>query len=125
MDRSSASRGYRIQQHALTGHWRLLDSKNVCRAWGSRAHCETTLEKLHPPTNETDSAKRVVILLHGLMRSRASMKSMESALLDPSRYQIVRFSTRACADRLRITRTGASRCDGRDAGRDGVQFRRT
>ncbi len=84
--------GYRIQQHALTGHWRLLDSKNVRRAWGSRAHCETTLEKLHPQTTETDSAKRVVILLHGLMRSRASMKSMESALVDPSRYQIVRFS---------------------------------
>lgn len=84
--------GYRIQQHALTGHWRLLDSRNVRCASGSQAHCQTALEELRPRSDEPDSSKRVLILLHGLMRSRASMKSMERYLSDPSIDQIVRFS---------------------------------
>lgn len=31
--------GWRLQRHALTQHWRLLDDKYVRKAWGTSAEC--------------------------------------------------------------------------------------
>src|SRR5690606_16089635 len=31
--------GWSLQRHAVTGHWRLLDSANIRRAWGTREAC--------------------------------------------------------------------------------------
>ena len=46
-------KGYRIQQNALTGHWRLLDPNNVRRGWGTEKHCETLLDKRCPLSKVT------------------------------------------------------------------------
>ena len=80
------SGGYRIQQNALTGHWRLLDSNNVRLASGTREECETQLRALSAESNDAEagvntSPRRFVILLHGLMRTRHSMKSLEDSLV--------------------------------------------
>ena len=32
--------GWRIQQNAITGHWRLLSPNRIRHAWGSRAACD-------------------------------------------------------------------------------------
>ena len=40
--------GYRIQQNALTGHWRLLDASDVRQAWGKREACEAKLNQCCP-----------------------------------------------------------------------------
>ncbi len=76
--------GWRIQQNAVTGHYRLLDPDNMRHAWGNRIACEEALEKLHPGIQFEQ--KRIVILLHGLGRSSGSMNGIASALRENSEY---------------------------------------
>ena len=72
--------GWKIQQNSETGHCRLIDPTWVRRAWGNFAHCDQTLQqqvqagKVIPPNGQ------VVILLHGLVRTRNSMHVMEKHL---------------------------------------------
>jgi pimeloyl-ACP methyl ester carboxylesterase len=82
--------GYRIQQNALTGHWRLLDSNDVRRAWGTRGQCQSVLDGLQPETSK--SPKNVVVLIHGLMRTHHSMKPLELGLTDLEDAELIRFS---------------------------------
>ncbi len=99
--------GYRIQRHALTGHYRLIDDADVRRAWGSREACTGELDRLKPVPGpvvstvihepgmpETDAAppRHFVILLHGLMRTHHSMKPLETALAGAGMTDVIRFS---------------------------------
>lgn len=70
--------GWRIQQNAITGHWRLLSPKNLRYAWGSREACESILRTHIDPQRTPDD--RVVVLLHGLMRSSSSMGKVGDAV---------------------------------------------
>lgn len=74
--------GWRVQQHVWTGHARLLDRRNVRRAWGSLEACEQALRDARERGELTLRSERVVVLLHGLGRSRASMGKMAKALTD-------------------------------------------
>ena len=85
-------KGYRIQQNALTGHWRLLDPQNVRVSWGTRKTCDAALDKACPALAESDPPRHVVVLLHGLMRTRGSMKSLEQKFNDESFPDVIRFS---------------------------------
>ncbi len=85
-------KGCRVQQHALTGHWRLLDAGNVQRAWGTKAQCLESLELLMPRPEESDKPQRTVVLLHGLMRSARCMKPLEAALKEAGVETVIRFS---------------------------------
>lgn len=85
-------KGYRIQQNALTGHWRLLDPQNVRVSWGTRTTCDAALDKACPPLMESDPPRHVVVLLHGLMRTRGSMKPLEQKLIEDSFPDVIRFS---------------------------------
>ena len=71
--------GFRIQQHALTGHWRLLDTNDVRQAWGTRAACDLALERLCPVA-EMKTPTHAVVLLHGLMRTRHCMKTLSESI---------------------------------------------
>lgn len=70
--------GWRIQQNAVTGHWRLLDAGNVRHAWGSRRACERVLSR--QPVANIPVRQHHVILLHGLFRSAASMQPLAARL---------------------------------------------
>lgn len=72
--------GWRVQQHAWTGHARLLDSNNVRQAWGSLAACEAALQVARNERGLSLVSDRVVVLVHGLGRSRASMSELAQAL---------------------------------------------
>ncbi|QDT17657.1 alpha/beta fold hydrolase [Alienimonas californiensis] len=61
--------GWRIQRHAVTGHYRLLDDWDLRRAWGDRAACEAALAQEIAARNLPRPAGDVVILLHGMIRS--------------------------------------------------------
>ncbi|MFH5805354.1 esterase/lipase family protein [Alienimonas sp. DA493] len=61
--------GWRIQRHAVTGHYRLLDDWHLRRAWGDRAACEAALTEAIAARNLPRPAGDVVILLHGMIRS--------------------------------------------------------
>ncbi len=82
--------GYRVQRNALTGHCRILDSNNVRRGWGSETDSLELLDELCPEIPEPP-AKPIVILMHGLMRTDGSMKSLENALRADGYEQVIRF----------------------------------
>ncbi len=82
--------GYRVQRNALTGHCRILDPSNVRRGWGSETDSTELLDQLCPEIPEP-AAKPVVVLMHGLMRTDGSMKSLEKALRADGYEQIIRF----------------------------------
>lgn len=82
--------GYRVQRSAITGHCRVLDPHNVRRGWGTETDAVSLLDELCP-SPPAPAAKPIVVLIHGLMRSEASMKSLESKLHQDGYTQIIRF----------------------------------
>jgi pimeloyl-ACP methyl ester carboxylesterase len=81
--------GWRIQQNAFTGHWRLLDPGNVRHAWGSREACEQILKKL--PVADISTDLDHIVLVHGLFRSASSMQPLSTFLKDRRTRRIVVF----------------------------------
>ena len=67
---------WRIQRHAWTGHYRLLDDQDYRRAWGSFEHCRERLDALKQELALPPMRGKVVVALHGLVRSRQSMKGI-------------------------------------------------
>ena len=42
--------GWRIQKNVFTGHFRLLDTQNIRRAWGTLADCRSAFLKIRQRT---------------------------------------------------------------------------
>ncbi len=70
--------GWRIQRHAWTGHYRLLDPNNTRRGWGTRDGCRQLMAQECKDSKR--SSDHLVVLLHGLGRSFRSMKVLERGL---------------------------------------------
>ncbi len=96
--------GWRIQEHALTGHHRVLDPRDVRRAWGAEAACRRVFERSARPV--TVDGEHLVVLLHGLGRSRSSLARLERMLaaegyaVAPVSYASTRRSVAGHADRI-------------------------
>jgi pimeloyl-ACP methyl ester carboxylesterase len=101
-------RDWRIQRNVLTGNYRLLDESDVRRAWGSFADCRAKLDEIKLDDLKRDKSKRdrsletmrgkVVILLHGLGRTRSSTRHLAKFLSEQSDFTVLQFgyaSTRA------------------------------
>jgi pimeloyl-ACP methyl ester carboxylesterase len=71
---------WRIQRHVLTGHHRLLDGANKRQAWGTLAACQQRLAQARRQSDMPPMRGKAVILLHGLVRSRACMRTMADYL---------------------------------------------
>ncbi len=84
--------GDRLQQNAVTGHWRLLDSVNVRRAWGTREQCEGVLDGRHSKPDNAGEPKHLVVMLHGLMRTRSCMTPLETKLGEEGYPDTIRYS---------------------------------
>ncbi len=74
--------GWRIQQHVHTGHCRVLDPNDVRRAWGKMEACEAALLRIRQDQKLSLRSDHLVVLLHGLGRSRASLSDLRHALMD-------------------------------------------
>ena len=72
--------GWRIQGNSETKHYRLLDPKDVRHASGNRLHCEQTLDRLIVDGLAKSCRGKVVIVLHGLIRTKNSMQPMSDYL---------------------------------------------
>lgn len=70
--------GWRLQENAITGHWRVLSPSNTRFGWGTREACEQVFLK-HVASNRIPDT-HVVVLLHGLMRSSSSMAPVGEAI---------------------------------------------
>ena len=85
-------RDWRIQRHTWTGHYRLLDGKDYRRAWGSFEQCNEQLETLKRELDMPPMRGKVVVALHGLLRSRQSMQGICDYFHEHGDYTIVNFS---------------------------------
>lgn len=61
--------GWRIQKHVLTGHYRLLDSHDVRRAWGAYEQCRAAFASARETARPSYRGRHLVILIPGLGRS--------------------------------------------------------
>ncbi|QDU93511.1 esterase/lipase family protein [Lignipirellula cremea] len=83
---------WRIQRHAWTNHCRLLDGKNIRRGWGDFDDCYAALEAYKRECDPPRMTGKVVLLLHGLCRSRASMEATARYLAEHSDYRVIPLS---------------------------------
>jgi len=83
---------WRIQRHALTGECRLLDEHNVRHAWGTLKRCRRELEKIKRRKRLPPMQGEAVLVLHGLIRSRASMAGLCDHLEKQGGYQVFNVS---------------------------------
>ncbi len=65
--------GWRIQRNVYTGHCRLLDAEDVRHTWGSFEACQAELARIRAEQKLPPMRGRVVLVLHGLIRTRSAM----------------------------------------------------
>lgn len=83
--------GWRIQWNVVTGHYRLIDPEDLRHTWGTLEVCEAKLAEiarekgLKPPTG------KVVITMHGLLRSRTQLDGLAEYLRTEGGYEVINF----------------------------------
>jgi len=82
--------GWRIQHHVLTGHYRLLDPHDVRHAWGTEAACRCEFQRVRTELNLPHDSGKVVILVHGIIRSSKSFSRMRDEL-EQSGFTVIGF----------------------------------
>ncbi|MFO0817754.1 MAG: alpha/beta hydrolase [Pirellulales bacterium] len=93
---------YRIQRNVLTGHYRLLDDQDQRLAWGTLGQCQTRFAQVRQERSLAPLSGKVVILLHGLGRSRVVMAGIADYLRKEGGYTPIAMnyaSTREGVDR--------------------------
>jgi hypothetical protein len=83
---------WRIQRNTVTRHCRLLDGDDVRRAWGTYEQCSTALDEVKRRDRLPPMKEKVVILLHGLGRTRSAMDGMANYLKSNGKYEVVAIS---------------------------------
>jgi pimeloyl-ACP methyl ester carboxylesterase len=83
---------WRIQRHSQTGHCRLLDEKNVRKAWGAFEVCKQDLEAIKQAAALPPLKPRVILVLHGLMRTRESMEDLCQHLRKSPEFSVLNVS---------------------------------
>ena len=81
--------GWRVQRNAMTGHHRLIDPNDVRHGWGTFNHCKRALDDRIDSGSVLPNSGKVVLILHGLMRSHSSMKPISKFLKENSDYEVV------------------------------------
>ena len=71
--------GYRIQLNVYTRHHRLLSPRDLRLAAGSYEHCYQTFCRLREQRSITPVSDHVVLLLHGIFRSKDSFGPWSAA----------------------------------------------
>jgi hypothetical protein len=83
---------WRIQRHAISGHYRLLDPHNIRRAWGSDEQCRAAFAQFKQAGSVSPLHGRAVVTLHGLGRSRDHMAAMASSLAKQGEFTSINVS---------------------------------
>ena len=80
---------WRIQKHALIGHYRLIDPDDDRHARGSFEHCLEELEKIKTEKKLALMPKEVVIVMHGLGATRKWMNGLAEYLEEEGGLTVV------------------------------------
>jgi hypothetical protein len=83
---------WRIQRHAYTGHCRLLDDQDQRRAWGEFEACRRELEEYQRERSLAPMKGKVVIALHGVLRTRGAMAGLCAFLEHAGGYTVLNMS---------------------------------
>src|SRR6188474_290513 len=67
---------WRIQCHALTGHYRLLDGSNRRCASGTYQECRDKMDEIRTRDKLPAMEGKAIVVLHGLFRTRSSMMTI-------------------------------------------------
>ncbi len=73
-------RGYKIQRHVFTGHYRVLDKDNRRYQSGTLEDCQKTLDQIRTANDLKPDTGHAVIYLHGIGRSSRSMRPILNAM---------------------------------------------
>jgi pimeloyl-ACP methyl ester carboxylesterase len=84
--------GWRIQRNVLSRHYRLLDPTDARRAWGSWEKCRESWLTLKEQEHVPPLKKRVVVVLHGLGRTRGAMEGIAEYLAHHGDYSALCMS---------------------------------
>jgi hypothetical protein len=79
---------WRIQCHALTGHYRLLDGSNRRHASGTYEACRDKMDEIRKRDKLPPMEGKAIVVLHGLFRTRSSMASLTSSLSKSGAYNV-------------------------------------
>jgi len=71
---------WRIQKNEVTNHYRLLNAENYRYTWGTFQQCRKSLLEIGTKKKLPEVKGKVVLLLHGLGRSRGSMEELRKHL---------------------------------------------
>ena len=71
---------WRIQENVLTGHFRLLDPRDLRHAWGSFEDCRRQFETLRREQSLRPRGPHLVLLVHGIARSTGTFSDLKPAL---------------------------------------------
>ena len=82
--------GWTIQKNVYTGHFRLLDPRDVRYAWGTFETCKKKLDTIRIERNLPSMKGEAVVLLHGIFRSSKAMQKVQDRL-EKDGYLVVPF----------------------------------
>jgi pimeloyl-ACP methyl ester carboxylesterase len=83
-------RGWRIQRHVYTGHFRLLDSRNHRHTFGSLETCLAKLAEIKQSENLPPMSGKAVVVVHGILRTSKTFAAMVPALAKAG-YLVIEF----------------------------------
>jgi len=82
---------WKIQQNVFTGHYRLLNGKDIRKASGTYGECIDTLLEIRKEEKLEPMKGKAVILVHGIIRSSKSFEKMRKRLVKEG-YQVFGFN---------------------------------
>lgn len=82
---------WKIQQNVFTGHYRLLNGKDVRKASGTYGECIDALLEIRKEQKLKPMTGKAVILVHGIIRSSRSFDKMRKRLVREG-YQVFGFN---------------------------------
>ncbi len=113
--------GWRIQENVLTGHFRLLDTEDIRRAWGSYTQCKERLDDLKRLEGIQPLSKHLVLLVHGILRSTGTFTALEKALIE-SGFDAVAIGYPSSRGTIEEHAEGLTRLLDRQEGTETVSF---
>jgi hypothetical protein len=84
-------RHYRLQSYALGNSWRIICPRGTRQYSGCEAECLAEFNRLAGELDDNCPHEHVAILLHGLIRTRRSMKRLEEGLVRSGITTVIRF----------------------------------
>lgn len=81
-------RGWRIQRHVFSEHCRLLDPRDIRRAWGTLEECRQVLEDNQRELQLPPMRGVAIIALHGILRSSKTWTELQR-VLEPEGYTFI------------------------------------